>query len=126
MYGSSGWTVSRTGEGESPAILLTNVDDVAKVVHKRLQREQINHGPGLYYDEEISPFFGAVITGCKDTLKRHRMVWCPNATASQPVRAHQDVITRGLNLGEAAAGALAKWAEREQEADILMFRWEHR
>ena len=38
-YGSSGWTVSRTGEGESPAILLRNVDDVAKAVHKRLHRE---------------------------------------------------------------------------------------
>ena len=52
------------------------------------------------------------------------MVWCPNITASSKDRAHQEVITRGLNLGEAAAGALAKWAEREQEADILMFRWE--
>ena len=52
------------------------------------------------------------------------MVWCPNDTVSQDDRAPKDVVTRGLNLGEAAAGALAKWAEREQEADILMFRWE--
>ena len=104
--------------------MLTNVDDVAKAVHKRLHREQINHGPDLYYEEEINPLFEAVIMGCKDTLKRHRMVWCPNDTAPPNDRAPKDVVTRGLNLGEAAAGALAKWAEREQEADILMLRRE--
>ena len=52
------------------------------------------------------------------------MVWSPNETAQSPNRAPTEVETRGRNLGEAAAGALAKWAEREQEADILMFRWE--
>ena len=52
------------------------------------------------------------------------MIWSPNETAQSPNRAPTEVETRGRNLGEAAAGALAKWAEREQEADILMFRWE--
>ena len=86
-YGRSGWTLSTAGEEESPAILLTNVEDVAKAVHKRLQREQVNHGPDLYYEEDISSFLGAVVTGCRDALKKHRMVWSPNETASSPNRA---------------------------------------
>ena len=84
----------------------------------------MSHGPDLYYEEAINPLFKAVMTGCKETLKRHKMVWCPNDTATPEYRAPKEIVTRGLNLGEAAAGALAKWAEREQEADILMLRWE--
>ena len=66
-YSSSGWTVSGTGKSESPAVLLTNVEDVAKSIHKRLHREQMNHGPDLYYEEEINPLLKAVLKGCKET-----------------------------------------------------------
>ena len=52
------------------------------------------------------------------------MVSKRNGILTQPSAKISRDVTRGLNLGEAAAGALAKWAEREQESDILMFRWE--
>ena len=86
-YGRSGWTLSTAGEEESPAILLTNVEDVAKAVHKRLKGEQVNHGPDLYYEEDVSPLLSAVVAGCRDTLKKHRMALSLNNSASSPDRA---------------------------------------
>ena len=106
--------------------MVSNVEGVAKSIHNRLHREQLDSEDPRerYHEEEINPLFRAVMTGCKETLKRQKMVSCPNDTAPSEYRAQKYLATKGWNLGEAAAEALSKWVEREQEADILMLRWE--
>ena len=115
-------------EPPSPCILVTNIEGVAKAVHKRLCREAVTTptGPPAQTEEEVTLLFQAVVQGCCEALARQKKVTNPIQSQEGPSlhEAPRAVINKGRNLGELAAGALIKRAEQEQETDALMHRWE--
>ena len=95
------WTLNAR-ENHSPSVLITNISETAKAVHKRLCREH-ESTPAWEMsqeEEEAKPLLQAVVQGCKDALRRKQMVTSPTQSKRTPLDgASKAVVNRGRNLG---------------------------